>query len=227
MSPPPENVRPVLALLLPASILNDVKCFAFYDNHPQDERNIDITICTESGEVREYFQRDLVSSVNLENKGVYTEIKILRNKKCELFYLVAGSEQLTILSRKENLKIHKILFHVTDYKICDFDCSGEAVLHVYLKNCKNAVVPDDNYENFKPFDIFATPTAPPLNEFIITHLNKKLIEAKYSVKTNEKCLKEFLHVRQSICYSLYKKIHPKLGDCIFADSFTEVRVWFC
>ncbi|CAB3228837.1 unnamed protein product [Arctia plantaginis] len=222
MSQISENVRLMLVQLLPASIINDIKCFAFYDNHPRDEKNIDITICTGAGEVREYFQRDLVSSVNLQNEGVTTEIKLIRNKRCELFYLVAGGGELTILSRKEKLKIHERLIGVCNYKISDSACSGEAVLNVFLKYSEIPVVPDDNFKNFKPLEYSSSPSCPLLNEPIVTQLKIKLTEAKFTVKSNEQSLKEFLHLRQLICFSVYTKIHPKLGDSLFSDNLNEV-----
>ncbi|XP_075981142.1 uncharacterized protein LOC142979836 [Anticarsia gemmatalis] len=220
MSAMTDNVRQAIIQLVPASIVNDITCYVFYDNHPRDEKNIDILVCTKMGEAREYFQRDLVSSVDLETTTRLTDVKILRNSKCELFYLVAGGEELTILSRKDHLEIHQILNSVARYDISDSACSGQPTLKVICKNSEIPLTPDDNFENFTPLN-FSPSFGLPKNEeslpVIINHLMRKLVEAKYSVKCNEQCLNELLKMRQAVAFSSYKKIHPNLDESVFKD----------
>lgn len=211
----PENVRQVLVQLLPANIIKDITCYVFYDNHPRDDKKIDITVVTKMGEVKEYFQRDLLSSVKLENTTSVTKIEILRNSRCKLFYLVVGVNELLILSRRDKLRIHNKLLHVSSYKLCDTSSNGQALLKVVTEFDQIPVVADDNFENFRQEDF--TPSPPQMEGAIITHLMRKLIEAKYSVKCNEKALNEFVNIRQTVAYSIYKKIHPNLEDSVFKD----------
>lgn len=214
------NVSEVLAKLVPASILNDISCYVFYDNHPRDQKNIDIAVCTKMGEIREYFQRDLHSCVYLENKTVASSIKILRNNKCELFYLVAAGDQLTILHRRDKLEILDRLNNVSKYEICDKDCSGKALLRVHYEQSEALLVPDDNFRNLNLLDFDKTSDATSLvnqESPIIQHLMSKITESKHTAECMEKTYKEFLEIRQSVAFTAYKKIHPNLDNSIFQD----------
>uniref|UniRef100_A0A2A4J5I0 Uncharacterized protein n=1 Tax=Heliothis virescens TaxID=7102 RepID=A0A2A4J5I0_HELVI len=219
-----ENVRQVLKKLLPASVLNEVACFVFYDEHPSDNKNIDVTICTKSGVVKEYYQRDLICSIKLPDILNATEIKIIRNSECELFYLVVAKESITILSRRDKLLIHQMVSNVARYDISDISCSGQANLRVF---CTGDAVPltfDDNFENYKCPDVSMAVSDEQNDDTLplINHLKRKLSEAKYSVKFNEKTYKEFLDLHQSVAFSTYKKIHPNLDDSVFKNGTKEI-----
>lgn len=227
MSTIPENVQQVLLQIVPAFIIKDIACFLFYDNHPRDEKNIDVIICTKMGDVREYFQRVLLSSVNVESECIQTEIRILRNSRCELFYLVFGGEELTILSRKDKLELHQKLNNVAKYELSDSACSGQATLKVYQKDNNIPLVPDDNFQNFNYLD-FSETLGLPLkqeSEELITNLKRKLTEAKYSLKMNEKSYLDFINLRHEVAYSIYKKIYPNLEDSQFKDGMENVSIF--
>ncbi|KAJ8717875.1 hypothetical protein PYW07_005805 [Mythimna separata] len=224
MSELSENVRQVIVKLVPACVVNDISCFVFYDKHPSSDINIDITICTNNGEVKEYYQRDLVSAIKLRGVEKPREIKILRNANCDLFYLVFSKEEITILSRKDKLQIHQTVSSVEKYDISDPSCSGQACLRVFRKADAVPLTFDDNFENFKRPDISTTFTETQNDDSlpIITHLMRKLTEAKYSVKYNEKTYKELLDLHQNVAFSTYKKIHPDLNDSVFKDGAKEM-----
>lgn len=219
-----ENVRQVILKLVPASVVNDITSFVFYDKHPGDVKNIDITLGTTNGEVKEYYQRDLVSAIKLRGVTKPLEIKILRNANCDLFYLVLSKEEITILSRKDKIEIHRIVTNVERYDLNDAACSGQASLKVFRKADAVPLIFDDNFENFKRPDISTTFTEPQIDDTfpIITHLMRKLTEAKYSLKCNEKTYKDFLDLHQTVAFSTFKKIHPNLDDSVFKDGAKEV-----
>nr|XP_021182169.2 uncharacterized protein LOC110370613 [Helicoverpa armigera] len=219
-----ENVRQVLTKLVPASVLSETSCFVLYDEHPNDNKNIDVTICTRSGEVKEYYRRDLTCSIKLPDILNPTEIRIIRNTECELFYLVVARDIVTILSRKDKLFIHQRVSNVARYDISDITCSGQASLRVF---CIGDAVPltfDDNFENYKCPDVSMAISDEQNDDILplINHLKRKLVEAKYSVKFNEKTYKDFLDLHQSVAFSTYKKIHPNLDDSVFKSGTKEI-----
>ncbi|XP_035435326.2 uncharacterized protein LOC118266078 [Spodoptera frugiperda] len=215
----PKPVQLVLTKLVPASVLNNISCFVFYDKHPNDDKNIDITICTAMGEVLEYYERNLVSSITLPNNAKPTSIKILRNSNCDLFYLVVTKERITILSRKNELVVHKVVDNVDKYDIDDGSCSGQACLRIFRKGDAVPHIFDDNFEQFKRPDISVTVSEADNDETvpIIAHLMRKLTEAKYSVQHSERTYKELLDLHQKVAFESYKKIHPNLQDSVFKN----------
>lgn len=220
----PEHFRRVIVKLVPADVFKEITCYIFYDNHPRDERNIDITVCTKIGEVKEYYQRELVSSIKLDGMSKPSEIRILRNINCDLFYLVASKKDLFILSTKDKLQVHQIVTNVERYDINDVSCTGQACLRVFREDDAVPYIFDDDFQNFQRPDVSGTLTQRNNDETlpIITHLMRKLTEAKYSLKCNEKTYKDFLNIHQVVAFSMYKKIHPNLNDAVFKDGCKEV-----
>ncbi|CAD0203194.1 unnamed protein product [Chrysodeixis includens] len=215
-----ENLRQVLVKLVPAAVFNDIMCFAFYDNHPKDEKNIDIIIGTKKGEIKEYYQRDLVGKIKLDIRP--SQIKILRNKSCDLYYLVKADDNLIILSRKSTVKINVRLSNVRSYDISDNSCSGQASLRVFCKDDAVPIIFTDNFDKPHELSESFSPSESDESYPIISQLKRKLIEAKYSVKCNEKTYKDFLHIRQTVAYSAYKKIHPNFDGALSMDQTKEI-----
>ncbi|XP_026742583.1 uncharacterized protein LOC113504477 [Trichoplusia ni] len=215
-----ENVRQVLVKLVPASVINDIACFVFYDNHPKDEKKIDVTICTKKGEVKEYYQRDLVDNIKLDIRP--TQIRILRNNNCELYYLVEANENIIILSRKSTLKVHVKLSDVERCDINDNSCRGQASLRVFCKGDAIPITFTDSYEKPHELSESFSPAESDESYPIISQLKRKLIEAKYSVKCNEKTYKDLLNMRQTVAYSAYKKINPNIDDALSKEESKEI-----
>lgn len=218
-----ENIRQLLVKMVPASVINDISCFVFYDNHPKDEKNIDVTVGTKKGEIKEYYQRDLVANTKLDIRP--KQIRILRNKNCELYYLIEGNENIIILSRTNTLKVRVKLSNVERYDINDNTCSGQASLRVFCRGDAVPIIFTDSYE--KPHELSESLSLPESDESfpIISQLNRKLTEAKYSVKCNEKTYKDFLKIRQTVAYSTYKKINPNI-DALSMEGSNEVSTIF-
>uniref|UniRef100_A0A2H1VZ46 SFRICE_010295 n=1 Tax=Spodoptera frugiperda TaxID=7108 RepID=A0A2H1VZ46_SPOFR len=215
----PKPVQLALTKLVPASVINNISCFVFYDKHPNDDKKIDIILCTGMGEVLEYYERTLVSSITLPNNAKPTSIKILRNSNCDLFYLVVTKERITILSGKDELVVHKVVDNVDKYDIDDGSCSGQACLRVFRKGDAVPHIFDDNFEQFKRPDISVTVSEAENDETvpIIAHLMRKLTEAKYSVQHSERTYKELLDLHQKVAFESYKKIHPNLQNSVFKN----------
>lgn len=218
-----ENIRPELTRLLPSSLLMEVTCFVFYDNHPRDQKLIDIIVGTSSGEIREYYKRDLVNSISLEGRYQPTDLKIIRNGNCELFYLVVAGDELTIISRKEKPQIHRRILNVEKYGIEDAVCRGQGGLKVIIKDDAVPLVFDDNFVNlgdtaFVLNGLHADESLP-----ILTELMRKLTQTKFSVKCNENTLKEFLSLRQASALSSYQKVHPNTEESVFNVNSSKVR----
>lgn len=215
-----ENVRQVLVKLVPASVINDIACFVFYDNHPKDDKKIDVTICTKKGEIKEYYQRDLVGNIKLDIRPL--QIRILRNNNCELYYLVEANENIIILSRKSTLKVHFKLSNVERCDINDNSCSGQASLRVFCKGDAVPITFTDSYEKPHELSESFSPAESDESYPIISQLKRKLIEAKYSVKCNEKTYKDLLNIRQTVAYSAYKKINPNIDEALSMEESKEV-----
>lgn len=213
-----DNVRQELVKLVPASLLNDIACFVFYDNHPRDQKHIDVTIATKNGEIKEYYKRDLVNSILLTGPYQPNELKIIRNSNCELFYLIVAGDELTLLSRKEQLDIHRRVVNVASYSLDDNVCRGQACLKII---CKDDVVPmvfDENFDNLGDKALLLNGINADDSLPILTELKRKLTQTKFSVKCNESTLKEFLSLRQVSALSAYQKIHPNNESLFNANS---------
>ncbi|KAG6452006.1 uncharacterized protein LOC115444742 [Manduca sexta] len=193
-----ENIRQEITKLVPASVINEISCFVFFESHPRDRNPIDIAVCTKSVEVKEFFQRDLVSSLRLDIQEV-SDITLFRNDRADPFYLIFGGDQLLIISRGENLKIHKRINNVDRYEIEDTLCDGRASLKVFLNDDAVPLVFDDNFETVEEITNEDDVTAP-----IVTELLRKLTEAKYSVKCNEKMYEKLVNLRQMALFSKYQ-----------------------
>ncbi|XP_053614498.1 uncharacterized protein LOC128677576 isoform X2 [Plodia interpunctella] len=218
----PDNVRQDIMRLVPSSIFNEISCFVYYDNHPRDDKFIDITVCTKSGEVKEFHQRELVSEVYLECPAIATEIKIMRNSECKLFYVITADDNLIILSRRDKLCIHRLVDNVERYDIEDSLCQGEAFLKIVRKDDAVPLIFDDNYESLgdkaQLLSSIRVEETPP----VLMDLKRKLVEAKYSVKCNESTYREYLNLRQLAAFSMYRKIHPNLDESVFKSGSKEM-----
>lgn len=221
----PDNVRHDLIRLVPMSVINDIVCFVYYDNHPRDTKRVDIVICTKRGEVKEYFQRQVVSEVYLESIKPL-EIKIIRNSSCELFYLVAAKDQLIILSRKDKLYVHKKVTNVERYDLDDSLCQGQACLKIIRKDDAVPLIFDDKFESLGDRALLLSSIHTEETLPILTELNRKLIEAKYSIKCNENTYKELSNLRQLAAFTMYQKIHPNLEESVFKSGSKQASKHF-
>ncbi|XP_063830368.1 uncharacterized protein LOC135079686 [Ostrinia nubilalis] len=214
MIPLPEVVKQEVIKLVPTPMLNSIACFVFYDNHPRDQKHIDVTIVTKDGEIREYYKRELANALLVHGRYQPTAIKILRNSNCEMFYFLVAGDELTLVSRKERLSIHRRILNVATYSLDDNVCRGRACLKVICKDDAVPMVFDDNFENLGDKALLlnginADDSIPILNE-----LKRKLTQTKFSVKCNESTLKEFLSLRQVSALSAYQKIYPS-NEAVF------------
>ncbi|KAI5635134.1 hypothetical protein NE865_12164 [Phthorimaea operculella] len=213
----PDNVRQDLVKLLPASLVNQVTCFVFYDNHPRDQRNIDITVCTLQGEVKEFSKRDLVNSIIISGFWESHNIKILRNNKCDLIYLVSCKDEIAIVSSSNKLEILHRIKNIEWYELEDSVCRGQARLKIILKDDAVPLFFDENFKKLGDrSEMFRKPNADDSLP-IITQLARKLTEVKYSVKCNEKVLKDLSNMRQLAAYSHYKKCSSRENDAVFHE----------
>ncbi|XP_022125885.2 uncharacterized protein LOC111000662 [Pieris rapae] len=214
-----ESILKDLNELLPKSILQEVACFCFYDNHPRDSRKIDIVVCTKRGEVMEFHQRELVSSLLLENTSDFIDIIILRNENCELFYFVHTSSQIIILSVKEEISIHILISNVERYEFLDIDFSGLPCLKVIRKEDAVPFIYDCNFKLLGPVKV-------PKLEFetfpIMSQLARKLTEAKYNVKQNQATLDEYIKIKQTAAYCLYERNTPNTEESFFTLGSTSI-----
>ncbi|RVE48298.1 hypothetical protein evm_007049 [Chilo suppressalis] len=218
----PDNVKQEFVKSVPASTLDAITCFVFYDNHPRDEKNIDVTVCNYGGEIIEYYKRELVCSLKLSSSKAPSEIKILRNGNCELFYLVVIGDEVLIISRKHELCLHRRVVNVDRYTIEDISCRGQACLKIIRKDDAVPMVFDDNFDHLGDramvlSGIHADDSLP-----ILTELMRKLTETKYSVKCNEKTLNELLSLRQMSALSFYQQVCPNTDDSVFQANSKEV-----
>ncbi|XP_059060777.1 uncharacterized protein LOC131853763 [Achroia grisella] len=218
----PDNVRQDLVRLVPASIINDIACFVYYDNHPRDDNRIDVIICTNSGEIKELYQREIIKEAFFNCKSKPTEIKILRNNACEIYYLVAVDDSVIIFKRSNCLVVHRIVNNVERYDIEDSTCLGQASLKIICKDDAVPMIFDDKFESLGDralllSSIHAEETLP-----IITELNRKLIETKYIVKCNENVHTELLNLRQLTALMMYQKINPNLDESVFKSGSKDM-----
>ncbi|KAM3963345.1 uncharacterized protein ACR2FA_002714 [Aphomia sociella] len=219
----PENVREDLVKLVPLAVLNEMSCFVYYDNHPRCNKQIDVIICTNSGEVKEYFEREIVLEVNLDCPSKPSEIKILRNSLCNLFYIISAVDVVIILARTYNtLYIHHIVNNVESYEIDDSGFIGQAYLKIISKDDAVPLIFDDNIRSLGHRALMMSSLTSEETLPVITELNRKLVEAKYIVKCNENAYKEFLKLRQITTLKIYQKINPNFRDSIFENSSKDM-----
>lgn len=208
-----DNVRQEFIRLVPSCIVDDVTCFVFYDNnHPRVEKCIDITVCTKTGELKEYFQRDLVSSITLNATSEPTEIIILRNSYSELFYIVGNKDELFIVSTKETMQIHTKITNVDKFSVDDSSCNGQAYLRVTRKDDAVPIIFDDN---FKSADVLFPVELSSDSLPLVTELKRKCIEAQYSVKNYEKSIEGCIRLRHEATLLAYQNVHRNHNDSVF------------
>ncbi|XP_038210966.1 uncharacterized protein LOC119831610 [Zerene cesonia] len=211
----PENVRTDLIKLLPASVINDVVCFCLYDKHPRDSRKIDVLVCTKKGEVLEFYDRRLISSILLDDAPNVKEITILRNEKCVPFYMLSAENEIFILSANDTLNIHRRVRNVESCELIDKECSGQPCLKIICKDDAVPVLFDNNFNISQPLlasqNKYSTESVP-----LITQLQRKLTEAKYNVNKNEGILKEYVKFKQAAAFALYETARPNADDSLFS-----------
>ncbi|XP_050352805.1 uncharacterized protein LOC126775089 [Nymphalis io] len=217
-----DNVSKLLKELLPSSVCNEVACFVFYDEHPRDDRNLDITVCSNRGVVQEFYQRELVDSILIENLAKVTEITILRNIKCDLFYLIAATNEIIIISKKENLQIHQRIKNVHTYKLEDLEGRGHASLTVILNDDAFPLVFDDNFSNPRERTITMDSDKAKGSHPIENQLLRKLNEANYTTKCNENIFKEYLKLRQMATFSIFQRSQTNLENSFFKLGPNEI-----
>lgn len=217
------NIRPELARLLPSALLTEVTCFVLYDNHPRDQKLIDIIVGTSNGEIKEFYKRELINTLSLGGRYQPNDVMIIRNGNCDLFYLVVAGDELTIVSRTDKPQIHRRILNVDKYGIDDDVCRGQAGLKIIIKDDAVPLIFDDNFldlgdKAFMLNRLNADDSLP-----ILTELMRKLTETKFSVKCNEITLKEFMSLRQVSALSLYQKVHPNTEESVFNVDSSKVR----
>ncbi|XP_046970104.1 uncharacterized protein LOC124537332 [Vanessa cardui] len=217
-----DNVSKLLEALLPSSICNEVACFVFYDEHPKDNRSLDLTVCSKRGVVQEFYQRELIDSILIENVSKVTEIMILRNIKCDLFYLVAATNEIIIISKKENLQIHQRIKDVHTYKLDDFEGRGQASLQVIRNDDAFPLVFDDNFSNPRERSLTMDRVKSQGSLPIENQLLRKLNEANYTTKCNETILKDYLKLRQMATYSIFQRRQTNLEHSLFKIGLNEI-----
>ena len=198
----PENVKQALVHLLPQSVINDVACFVFYDNHPRDQRCLDITVCTRKGEIKEFYQRESINSILIENIIGISEILIIRNTKCDLFYLVVAQNEIIIISKKETLQLCFRISNVDKYKFEEASCRG---LKIFCNDDAVPVIFDDDMKKLEDAELILYHEKSEDSLPIINQLKRKLIEAKYTTKHNENILNDYIKLRQLAAFQMYKK----------------------
>ncbi|XP_045502048.1 uncharacterized protein LOC123699196 [Colias croceus] len=208
----PENVRKDLIKLLPASVINDIVCFTLYEIHARDPRRVDIIVSTSKGEVLEFYDRRIISSILLDDARNVKEITIIRNEKCVPFYILLTESEIIILSTNDTLNIHRRITNVESYELIDNECSGQPCLKVTCKDDAVPVMFDKNLNVSQPLlasqNKYSTESVP-----LITQLQRKLTEAKYNVNKNEGVLNDYRKLKQAAAFALYETAKPE--DSIF------------
>lgn len=206
------NTQQELIKTVPASVLEDVACFVFYDNHPRDMTPIDITVCTKNGELKEYFRRDMLSSINLEASSAPTEILIMRNSNPNRFYIVGAEDELFIVSTIEKLNIHTKITNVDNYTVNDFSCSGQTFLKVTTKDDAVPLIFDENFiRKDVSLSVKRQPNIPP----IICMLHRNYTQAQYNINSLNKTLQEHVKLRHAATWLACHNLHPNHGDSAF------------
>lgn len=223
MSQIADNVRKEIVRLVPLSLVDEISCFVFFDHHPKDEHNFDITICTKRGEVKEFHQRELVQSVSLETSLTPTEIGIFRNRKSELFYYIAMEGELVILSRKEKLLVIQRVTNVESFDVNDPSCGGMASLRIIIKDDAVPLVFDDDFmkltDRFTWRDMESDESLP-----LLVDLSRKLSEARYSYEINRNAYKSLINLRHKTAYTTYKQTNQHTDDTVFKSDDEPVCI---
>lgn len=201
-----DIIKRELESLLPRSIIEDVSCFVFHDNHPQDKRRIDIIICTKNGELREYYQRDLILYIQLIVNSTPEEIIIQRNSNSELFYIVGTMDQVQIVSHKKNLlQLHARVSEVESYLVDDFDCSGQTYLRVLRDDDAVPILFD---ENFNRIEVMYPAELRRDSLPLLSTLRRKYIEAQHNVHEHEKTIEEYIKLRHAFTLCSFRNVQP-------------------
>lgn len=222
----PDHVRQVLVTLVPAAVINEISCFKFYDNHPRDLKNLDVILCTLQGELKEYYNRELVCSALIEDCGSPSNIILYRNTKGDLFYIVAATNKLFIFSRKNTIQLVERVNNVDTYELDDWLCNGQACLKIVHTDDAVPLYFDENFltlDNGLRYSHRDDETLP-----VLTQLMTKLTEAKYSVKCNERAYHETSSLRQIAAYAVYQETMADFEKSLFTDekSVSQVRIPF-
>lgn len=220
-----ENVRQDLLAFVPASIIGEIKCFVFYDNHPRDDRQIDVLVCTQRKELIEFYKKEQISSLLLNTSQNFREVRSYRNGNCELFYLVATGDELFILSSKSKLDIIRRLADIASFEVFDNGGTGRGCLKVI---CKDDAVPllfDDNFKLINETSnelktLHSDDSAP-----VIMQLTRKLKEVEYNIKCNENKYNEYLNLRRLATFHLHQKFAPNLNESLFNLNTKEVSLF--
>lgn len=211
-----DQLRQVLGTLVPAAVVNEITCFKFYDNHPHDLKNLDVIICTSQGELKEYYNRELVCSTLIEDYGCPSNLILYRNSKGDLFYIVAASNKLFIFSRKETIQLLERVNNVGAYELDDPSCNGQACLKIVHTDDAVPLYFDENFQtldNGLPYSHADDETLP-----IISQLMTKFREAIYGAKCNEKAYNHLANLRQIASYFVYQENMPDFEKSLFTDS---------
>lgn len=210
-----DHVRQFLVTLVPAAVINEISCFKFYDNHPCDLKKLDVIICTLQGELKEYYNRELVCSTIIEDCGSPSNLILYRNTKGDLFYIVAATNKLFIFGRKDTIQLLERVTNVGAYELDDPSCNGQACLKIVHTDDAVPLYFDENFvtlDNCLPYSHTDDETLP-----IITQLMTKLTEVKYGVQCNEKAYKDLSSLRQIAAYSVYQENMPDFEKSLFID----------
>lgn len=222
MSHNSELLNRELVKLVPASLISNVACFAFYDYHPRDEKCIDITVCTKNAEIIEFYQRNKVSSVSLDCQSIPKEITLFRSSTGYLFYLIFNGDILFVVKSNGELQLSKTVCGVSRYEIIDNNCMGIVYLKVILKSDAVPLLYDDKFKCLGEEYHFKN-SSKENSSPIVLQLQTKLTEAKYNVKCKENTLNELINLRQKVAFSQYQKLCPSWKDTIYKN-MEEVTV---
>lgn len=208
--------------LVPSSIVKDVTCFVFYDNHPCNDLKIDLIVCTSKGEIFELYEREILYESVVDTISQPKEICLHRNSKGDLYYLVTTSIELFIFSRTDTLVIVNKISNMERFALDDPACSGKIILQVWTNDDAVPLVFNENMERVTFLQDRSNDTEIEDNLPFVNMLKTKLTEAKYTVAQNEKALEDLLRLRQSVAFSTYCEMYPDLKESIFKESFKEV-----
>lgn len=198
-------VLKTLQELLPPSVFSEMVCFTFYDEHPRDKRTIDLTVCSNRGVVQEFYKRELMDSILIENVAKVEEIELLRNTKCDIFYLVASKHEIIILSKREKLEVHKRITDVQTYSFNDLECIGQASLKVVVADDALPIVYNENFTMSRDRILSTTKVISDESLEVVRDLMTRLTEVEYSIHSNETILKKYLIIRQETAFNMYQR----------------------
>lgn len=198
-------VLKTLQELLPPSVFSEMVCFTFYDEHPRDKRTIDLTVCSKRGVVQEFYKRELIDSILIENVAKVEEIELLRNTKCDIFYLVAAKHEIIILFKREKLEVHKRITDVKTYSFNDLECIGQASLKVVVADDALPIVFNENFTMSRDRILNTNQVISDESLEAVRDLMTRLTEVEYSIHSNEATLKKYLILRQETAFNMYQR----------------------